>query len=205
MQKGDFQAALKELRPLTDANDPNAQFLMGMLYDVGNGVPQDQAIAASWYRKASEQGHLIAQLFLGVFYHSGIGVTKDYEQAAHWFQAPADSGNEQAQFHLGWMYAEGNGVRKDATRAIEWLTKASAQRNTRAMGMLATLLFSRHRNDQDMIDAYVWSHLAAETDPVQAMTSARGVIEGYCSKAQANAAKKSMAEWKKKWRQSPTR
>lgn len=200
IQKGDFELALKELRPLIEKNDPNAQFLMGMLYEAGNGVPQNPALAVSWYGKAAEQNHLVAQLFLGILYYSGNGVAKDYKKAAQWFQAPASDGNDEAQFYLGSMYAEGNGVKKDESKAITWFAKASAQKNTRAMGMLATLLFSRNQDEQDLIDAYVWSHLAAEYDPVQAGTSARVVIEKYCTKAQIKAAKKSIAEWKKKWK-----
>ena len=203
IQKGDFAMALKELRPLIENNDPNAQFLMGMLYDAGNGVAQDHAIAASWYRKAAEQNHPIAQLFLGILYYSGNGVEKDYTKAAHWFQAPANNGNDQAQFYLGSMYAAGNGVNKDDSKAIEWLARAAARKHTRAMGMLATLLFSRSQNEQDLIDAYVWSHLAAEYDPVQATTSARVLIAKYCNESQVKAAKKSISEWKKKWKNVP--
>ncbi len=205
IKKGDFEMALKELRPLIEKNDPNAQFLMGMLYDAGNGVPQDQAIAASWYRKAAEQNHPIAQLFLGILYDSGNGVEKDHKKAAHWLQASANNGNDQAQFYLGSMYAEGKGVNKEDSKAIEWFTKASAQKNTRAMGMLATLLFSRNQNEQDLIDAYVWSHLAAEYDPVQGMTSARVLTEKYCNEAQVKAAKKLISDWKKKWKTVPNR
>jgi TPR repeat protein len=112
MKNGDFEMALKELRPLIEKSDPNAQFLMGMLYDAGNGVAQDQAIAASWYRKAAEQNHPIAQLFLGILYYSGNGVGEDYKKAAHWFQAAANNGNDKAQFYLGSMYAKGTGLIK---------------------------------------------------------------------------------------------
>ena len=193
------------LRPLVETNDPNAQFLMGMLYDAGNGVPQDQAIAASWYRKATKQHHLIAQPFVGVLYYSGTGVKRDYKKAAHWLQSPADNGNDQAQFYLGSMYAEGNGVNKDDPKAIAWLTQAFTQKNTSATGMLATLLFSRKQTEQDLIDAYVWSHLAAEYDAVQATTSARFLIEKYCNEAQGKAAKKVISEWKKKWETVPNK
>jgi len=199
IEKGDFETALNKLRPLIEKNDPNAQFLMGMLYDAGNGVPQDQAIAASWYRKAAEQKHLFAQLFLGIFYYSGTGVKRDYKEAARWLQSPADNENDQAQFYLGAMYEAGNGVTKNSSTAIEWFSKAAAQRNTRAMGMLSTLLFARQRNEKDLIDAYVWSHLAADYDPIQAGTSTRIVIEKYCNDAQTKAAKKLISEWKRKW------
>ena len=199
MEKGDFKTALAELRPLAAKNDPNAQFLLGMIYDAGKGVAQDQAVAASWYRKAAAQNHVLAQVFLGALFYSGQGVKRDYAKAAHWFKAPADSGNDRAQFYLGSMYANGTGVKKDRSEAIQWLTKSAAQRNTRAMGMLATELFSRSRDDQDLVDAYAWSHLAAELDPVQAMTSARSVIEQYCNTDQKKRGKSLMAEWKWKW------
>jgi TPR repeat protein len=205
MEKGDFRTALRELRTLVETNDPNAQFLMGMLYDAGKGVSQDQAMAASWYRKAAEQKHLGAQLFLGVLYYSGSGVKRDYKEARRWFQLPADSGNDQAQFYLGSMYAEGKGVTEDRSKAIEWFTKAAVQRNTRAMGMLSTLLFSRNEREQDLIDAYVWSHLAAEYDPIQASTSGRVLIEKYCNEGQTRAAEKLISKWRRKWGNSPNK
>ena len=68
---------------------------------------------------------------------------------------------------------------------------------------LATALFSRSRGDQDRVDAYTWSHLAAELDPVQAATSARGVIEKYCNDEQTKRGKAAMAEWKRKWSNEP--
>ena len=199
IQKGDYRTALAELDPLAAKGDPNAQFLLGMLYDAGHGVPQDQARAASLYRKAAEQKHLPAQLFLGILYYSGQGVTKDPAEAARWFRGAAEGGNAEAQFYLGSLYATGSGVTQDDSAAILWFGKAAAQQHTRAMGMLATALFSRHRGDQDLVDAYAWSHLAAEMDAVQAMTSARAVIEQYCNDDQKKRGQRAMADWKRKW------
>ena len=99
MGEGDFKTALSELRPLAANRDPNAQFLLGMLYDAGKGVRQDQSVAASWYRKAAEQNHLLAQLYLGILYYSGEGVKQDYKQAARWLRGECD--REQA--HNSWM------------------------------------------------------------------------------------------------------
>jgi|SRR5215831_12526699 len=199
MRRGDYQTALDELRPLAANGDADAEFLLGMLYDAGKGVPQDRTAAASWYRKAAEQKHVTAQAYLGAMCYSGDGVKQDYPQAARWLGAAAANGNDFAQFYLGTMYANGVGVAKNEEVAIQWLTKAAAQKNTRAMGMLASLLFSRSRDDQDRIDAYVWSHLAAEFDPIQAATSARVVTEKYCNSEQTKRAKKAMSAWKKQW------
>jgi TPR repeat protein len=126
-------------------------------------------------------------------------VKPDPREAARWFRAAAESGNDQAQFQLGSLYARGDGIEKDGAAAIEWLTKSAAQGNTRAMGLLAAELFSRSRDEQDLIDAYVWSHLAAEHDPVQAMTSARSVIAQYCNDEQKKRGEQAIADWKRKW------
>src|SRR5215467_10203702 len=74
IQKNDFKTALNELLPLAQKGDKDAQFLLGMMYDAGKGVPQDQSAAATWYKKASLQNHQIAQLYLGIMYYSGQGV-----------------------------------------------------------------------------------------------------------------------------------
>jgi len=199
MRAGDFKTALEELRPLAARGDAHAQFLLGMLYDSGRGVAPDPATAASWYRKAAAQKHALAQVYLGILYYSGEGVKKDPVEAGRWFRPAAESGNDQGQFYLGWMYESGTGVKQNPNEAIRWLSKSAAQQNTRAMGMLATTLFSRHRDEQDLVDAYAWSHLAAEMDPIQATTSARTVIAQYCSRDQKQRGEAAMTGWKRKW------
>ena len=55
-QKGDFATALREWTPLAKQGDTDAQFNLGIMYDNGQGVPQDDKIAVKWYRLAAEQG-----------------------------------------------------------------------------------------------------------------------------------------------------
>jgi hypothetical protein len=54
------------------------------MYDKGQGVPQEYAAAARWYREAAEQGQNFAQYFLGNMYGGGKGVTQDYVLAHMW-------------------------------------------------------------------------------------------------------------------------
>ena len=58
-----------------------AQYNLGVMYDNGQGVRQDDAQAVQWYRKAAEQGHAKAQYNLGVAYINGQGVRQDDAQA----------------------------------------------------------------------------------------------------------------------------
>jgi len=43
------------------------------MYQIGQGVAQDYAEAARWYRKAADQGGVAAQFNLGVMYYEGQG------------------------------------------------------------------------------------------------------------------------------------
>ena len=57
---------------------PNAQFILGNMYHLGDGVVQDYEKAAYWYEKAANNGEIAAQLNLGILYYQGKGVKKDY-------------------------------------------------------------------------------------------------------------------------------
>ena len=54
---GDFPAALRELKPLAKQGDVEAQGMLGIMYDRGNGVPQDYKIALKWWNIAASRGH----------------------------------------------------------------------------------------------------------------------------------------------------
>ena len=58
-------------------DDANAQYNLGLKFAKGEGVPQDFAVAMSWYRKAADQGNASAQNSLGVMYAKGQGVPRD--------------------------------------------------------------------------------------------------------------------------------
>jgi uncharacterized protein len=60
---------LKSLQ--AEQGDANAQFKLGLMYYNGEGVPEDDAEAVKWYRKAAEQGLAGAQFNLGVMYAYG--------------------------------------------------------------------------------------------------------------------------------------
>jgi len=60
-QAGEYAAALNFWRPLAEQGEADVQFNVGLMYDKGKGVPQDDAEAVKWYRKAADQGHADAQ------------------------------------------------------------------------------------------------------------------------------------------------
>ena len=62
--RGDYAAALREWRPLAERGDAWAQYGLGVMYDNGEGVPRDYAEAATWFRRAADQGHADAKAAL---------------------------------------------------------------------------------------------------------------------------------------------
>ncbi len=95
-ERGDYAAALRELRPLAEQGDVTAQYNLGFMYGNGQGVLQDYAEALKWYRKATEQGHARAQYNLGFMYENGQGVPQDYVRAHLWFNLATANGLQRA-------------------------------------------------------------------------------------------------------------
>jgi|TARA_B110000967_G_scaffold6241_1_gene6254 TPR repeat protein len=63
--------------------DADAQFNLGIMYDIGEGVPENNAEAVKWYRKAADQGHAKAQFNLGLMYNNGEGVPENDAEAVN--------------------------------------------------------------------------------------------------------------------------
>ena len=88
-RKGDYETALRHLRPLADQGDARAQSILGLMYFHGRGVPKDYAEAVKWYRLAADQGDAQAQYNLALSYAKGEGVSQDYISAHTWFNLAA--------------------------------------------------------------------------------------------------------------------
>ena len=73
-QSGDFATALKEWKPLAEQGHAKAQYNLGVMYERGDGVPQDHKEAVRLYRLAAEQGNAKAQFNLRFMYRNGKGI-----------------------------------------------------------------------------------------------------------------------------------
>ena len=64
---------------------------------IGGNMPEDDAEAAKWFRKAADLGVAQAQMLLASMYVTGQGVAQDIVQAHLWSILAAAQGNETAQ------------------------------------------------------------------------------------------------------------
>jgi len=95
-KSGDYTTALKEFAALAEQGNAYAQYNLGVMYDTGQGVPQDYKQAVKWYTKAAEQGKAEAQYNLGIKYAEGQGVPQDNVYAHMWFNLAAVDGSKDA-------------------------------------------------------------------------------------------------------------
>ncbi len=123
---GDYATALNEWRPLAEQGVAGAQYRLGLMYDNGWGVVQDDKAAVKWYLLAAEQNVADAQYNLGWRYRKGEGVLQDYKAVIKWYSLAAEQGHASAQYNLGWIYAKGYGVLQDYATAHAWYNIAAS-------------------------------------------------------------------------------
>jgi uncharacterized protein len=124
-QTGNFATAFQLLTPLAESGNAQAQFVVGVLFANGRGVPEDPAEAAKWYRRAAEQGMPESQNNLGALYSAGEGVPHDHAEAKRWWSLAAERGFGRSQLNLAGLYLEGEGVAQDYVQAYKWARLAA--------------------------------------------------------------------------------
>jgi hypothetical protein len=124
-------------RQAAEQGDADAQFRLGYMYEVGDGVPEDDTEATKWWFKAAEQGHVEAQSKLGFMYDLGRGVPEDHTEAVKWYRKAAEQGDADAQEFLGLMYGLGKGIPENDVEAYVWLSISAAGENKEAKKSLA--------------------------------------------------------------------
>ncbi len=55
-QRGDYETALRELEPLAEQGNPDAQYNLGWMYYQGEGTAQDYVYAHMWLNICASEG-----------------------------------------------------------------------------------------------------------------------------------------------------
>jgi len=94
---------------------------LGLLYQDGEGVKQDNEKAKYWFEQAAKNGHAGGMNNLAAVY-----MLEGYsEKAVPWFQRSADLGYVEALYNLAMCYKDGKGVKKNLIKAKTLLQTAA--------------------------------------------------------------------------------
>lgn len=144
------------------AGDAHAQHGLGMLYELGQGVPYtDPKAAADWYQKAAAQNYAPALNNLARLYADGRGVQQDMPKAIELWTKAAEAGNVTARFNLGLQYASGSGVAKDMKKAAEHMLQAAESGLPEAQFAVAGYYLDGAGVEKDLEAARLWYERAA--------------------------------------------
>ena len=174
------------LKEKAEKGDVESQFILGIIYEIGEDVPEDDAEAVKWYRKAAGQGDAMAQSNLGRMYEVGEGVPEDKIEAVKWYRKAAEQGLVTAQFNLGIMYDSGSGIPEDDAEAVKWYRKAAEQGHENAQYNLGVMYDFGRGVPKNATEAVKWYRKAAEQGQVTAQfnlgvmySKGEGVPEDY--------------------------
>jgi TPR repeat protein len=157
---GDYFSAYNEFKALADQGDARAQNRVGVMNDIGQGIPQNYSEALRWYRMAAEQGLVDAQYNLALMYIKGKGVMQDTSEAMKWLLKAAEHGQPRAQNTLGYMYTTGQGIPQNYAEAEKWYRHASDQGFAPAQCNLGLMYLNGQGVPQDLVLAHMWFNLA---------------------------------------------
>ncbi|CAM0141404.1 hypothetical protein VKS41_003889 [Umbelopsis sp. WA50703] len=164
LQAGEHAQGLKWLEMAAQKDNARALLKLGIMYEEGNHVEQNNELAAMHYKAAADRNDPVAQYLLGLNYRLGdLGLQQSYPDAVTYLQKSADQGFASAQRVLGLMYGEGVGVTQDYQNAIEWFKKAAEHGDMRANGLLGAYYENGYGVDQDYIQALDYYTKAAST------------------------------------------
>lgn len=142
-----------------------ADYEIGLRYELGDLLNQDQQKAIQMYQIAADKGYLPAKTKLGALYMSDANSTS---QSVFWTEDAAHSGDPEAQYNLAEMYKKGMVTGSPEYEGfIEWADRAAKQGNTKAMIALGNIYRSGDSdftpNPQRAAD-YYWK-AAMKKDP----------------------------------------
>ena len=92
---------LKTLRELAqDSCCSDSQYKLGLMYEMGQHVAQDDSKAFELYRASAAQRYSPAEFRLGIFYYEGIAVQQNKRVGLLWIRNAASDGNQEAKDFL---------------------------------------------------------------------------------------------------------
>lgn len=193
-EEGKYEEAASRFRLLAQQGHAGSQYNLGVLYDLGRGLPQDHFAAFNWYALAAERGLAQAEYNIGVMYYLGRGVEKDLAKAAKWYRRAAEGGLAEAQTNLAYLLESGQGVAQDHEEAVAWYAKAAEQGSEKAQFNLAYLHAKGLGTERDLVAAYKWFTLAGLRGHMEAARN-RALIASAMTTDQLTAGDRAVRGW----------
>lgn len=197
-----------ELETAAKNGDGKSQHILSDLYRNGYCVPQDDARALQWARKAADGGYEPAYFDVGYFYRQGIGTDKNPAAAVRWLEK-ATGTRIEAHYHLAMIYRRGEGVTQNYQKAHEYALRGAQLGDPSAQAITAIFEAQNGFQFSDPFDAYKWALIAKASgrpNIVEAMSEIISALEKSLTQQQiARASSSSAPHQSRIWKALPRR
>jgi hypothetical protein len=148
LRNGFDRDAVQEFEALAQRGNPDAQYWVGYLTELGVGTKRDPQKAIASLKQAADQNVVAAELQLGEIYMHGDLVPPDSGLAKDYLQRAAYQGDHRAARLLGHMYRAGIGQSPDFVDAYAWSEVATIEGDPSAKADRDASLQQLDANDQ---------------------------------------------------------
>lgn len=160
--RSDVRKAMNHFKRSSELGYDEASYEVARNYYFGTGVKQSYNMAAKFYIKAIEQGHIIAKYYLADLYIDhfpdkildAIALLKEVIQDKEY--------ESHACLKLGRLYQRGKGVEQDYPKAREWFEKGLEYDSYNCSMDLSYLYFYGLGVNKDLNKALVYVEMAGE-------------------------------------------
>jgi TPR repeat protein len=102
--ENDVIAAALWFKEAAEEGHIEAMSELGLCYELGCGVEQNDEEALDWYTKAANLGHIISKFSVGEAFEEARGVPQSDEEACMWYYRAALAGDEDSKKSLRRLY-----------------------------------------------------------------------------------------------------
>jgi len=110
----------------TEGGDMDAAHQIALIYEYSlYGVETDVVLAADWFLKAAQSGHVEAMAEYAMCCELGCGREQSDTDALEWYTSAANMGHVESNFSVGEAFEEAKGVPQSDEEAVLWYYKAA--------------------------------------------------------------------------------
>lgn len=161
LRRDDATAAVQLARPLAESGNADAQFVLGLLSDLGAGTRLDHPHALEWLKKSAAQGNPLASGCLAWRLGTGFGLDKPDPQAVTGLMAGATP-SPAVDAGLGrWIDLQGGLCVPKFSRALAWMLDQAGEGNALAQGNLAQIYLANQWARPNIEQHLYWLREAA--------------------------------------------
>lgn len=183
----DLRQAVYWFRKAGTQGHSEAQLQLGLMYQRGIGVGEDDIKSVSWMRKAAEAGNMEAQCAMGVAYAEGHGVSKDKDLSITYFTQAHHQGSAEATYQLAVCHRDALGTTQDHQKGMKLFCMAASLGHKGAIEECRqhTLTQARKLKEQDQDDRRsIRRSLDCERPKLGEKTERRGRFASHCGSLQ---------------------